>query len=281
MTVRELVSRATKEVARRDAETLLLHVAGRERAWLLAHPEAEVGKEQAAAFWELVTRRRGHEPVQYLIGRQEFYGLDLRVTPDVLIPRPETEILVEAVLEWVAERNLQDAPLQMVDVGTGSGAIALALAANLDRAHVWALDTSVPTRAVVEENAKRLGLAERVEFIESDLFRVFRDRPELGRSVDILVSNPPYVSSLEDLNLEAQVRDFEPHTALFAGEDGLAVYRRLIPEAWERVRSGGLLAMEFGFGQRAALAALLTEWRNVRFVEDLAGISRVVLAERS
>ena len=263
MTVRELVNQASREVARRDAETLLLHVVGRERAWLLAHPEVEVAGEQ-----------------QYLVGHQEFYGLELRVTPAVLIPRPETEILVEAVLEWLTGHELRDAALQIVDVGTGSGAIALALAANLPKAKMWALDNSPPTRAVVEENAERLGLAERVEFVQSDLLNIFRDRPELGRLVDVVISNPPYVSSLEASHLEAQVRDFEPHTALFAGEDGLAVYRRLIPEAWETMRPGGLLAMEFGFGQREALTALLAGWKDVRFFEDLAGIPRVVLAER-
>ena len=249
------------------------------RGFAAAHPEAEVAEEQIAAFAGLVARRRKHEPLQYLVGHQEFYGLELRVTPAVLIPRPETEILVEAVLEWLTGRELRDASLQIVDVGTGSGAIALALAANLPKAKVWALDNSPPTRAVVEENAERLGLAERVTFLESDLLKVFRDRPELGHLVDIVVSNPPYVSSLEAPNLEAQVREFEPHTALFAGEDGLAVYRRLIPEAWEAMRPGGLLAMEFGFGQWEALAALLAGCRDVRFFVDLAGIPRVVLAE--
>ena len=289
MTVQQALLRASAStpisIARRDAETLLLHVLrpeGRDRAWLLAHPEAPLAPAQTAAFFGLVGRRAKNEPIQYLTGRQEFYGLDLQVTPDVLIPRPETELLVEAVLSWFAAQKTESthAQLQIADVGTGSGAIALALATNLPQADVWALDLSPPVRPVVEFNASRLHVADKLTFLESDLLAALQPKIAAGLRFDAIVSNPPYVRLTDAPELEPQVRDFEPHTALFAGPDGLEIYRRLIPQATGALRPGGLLAMEFGFGQREALTNLLAAWQNVRFLDDLAGIPRVALAER-
>lgn len=270
MTVRELTDQAAEQVARRDAEVLLLHVLGRNRAWLLAHPEAEASAAEQAAFAELVSRRTAHVPLQYLTGVQEFYGLPFRVSPEVLIPRPETELLVEAVLHWAAGR-----PVRVVDVGTGSGAIAVTLAAHLAAGSVvTAVDLSPGALAVARENAARHGLAERVRFLPSDLLAAVK-----GERFDVVVSNPPYVARADETSLEPQVRDHEPHLALFADEDGLSVYRRLIPQAAEALQPGGLLAMEFGFGQQSALTALLSTWQNVRLLPDLAGIPRVVLAQ--
>ncbi len=284
MTLAKLLEETGGQILRRDAETLLLHVAGRDRAWLLAHPEAELPPSDAARFRELVSRRQTNEPVQYLTGRQEFFGLDLRVTPDVLIPRPETELLVEAVVAWVrgrfatADRHGQ--PVSLVDVGTGSGAIALASADALPELQVWAVDVSEAALAVARGNAERLRLIERVRFRQSDLLGVFASAPPGPGGFDVVVSNPPYVPVADSPTLQPEVRDFEPHLALFAGQDGLAVYRRLIPQAWLALRSGGLLAMEFGFGQRQELACLLQGWDQVNFLDDYAGIPRVVLAER-
>ncbi len=217
--------------------------------------------------------------MQYLTGHQEFFGLDLLVTPDTLIPRPETEILVEAVLAWL-RTNRTSTPPKIVDIGTGTGAIALALAAHVPTAQIWAADISPAVAPVVQANAERHALTGQIDFIHSDLLSAFGPELSEGLRFDAVVSNPPYVPDADARTLQPEVRDFEPHTALFAGPDGLAVYRRLIPQAQEALRPGGLLAMEFGFGQREALATLLESWRNVTFLDDLAGIPRVVLAER-
>lgn len=284
MTAKQLVEESSRRILRLDAESLLIHVVGRDRAWLLAHPDAHLLTEQVGRVRELVSRREAHEPLQYLTGRQEFFGLDLCVTEDVLIPRPETELLVEAVLGWVrrSERTEPSAGsrqrrLRLVDVGTGSGAIALALASAFSGAEVWAVDLSEKALAVARQNAARLGLGARVQFLQSDLLAVFA---EGGKDWDVVVSNPPYVPVGDAAAMQAEVREFEPHLALFAGEDGLEVYRRLIPQAWQALRPGGLLAMEFGFGQADALTALLAGWSEVTLLEDYARIPRVALARR-
>ena len=286
MTIQKAIQHASGRINRRDAETLLLHLLGQNRAWLLAHPESEVAPDLASDFEAFVRRRAAHEPLQYLTGQQEFFGLALQVTPAVLIPRPETELLVEAVLAWAHQQpsDQPDQPLRIADVGTGSGAIALALAAHLPTAHlpttqILALDLSPAALAVARGNAARLGLTARVRFLESDLLGVVLHGAG-ALPLDVVVSNPPYVPETDAPVLQPEVRDHEPHTALFAGRDGLAVYRRLIPEAHLALRSGGLLALEFGFGQREALAQLLRGWNDLRFLDDLAGIPRVALAHR-
>ncbi len=255
--------------ARRDAELLLIRAAGRDRAWLLTRPEAVLTPQQSAQFERWMARRVRHEPIQYILGETEFYGLVFTVTPDVLIPRPETEHLVEAALERVD----RDAPLRICDVGTGSGAIAVALAHQLPRARVTAVDLSRPALRVASENADRHGVTERMRFVESDLLRALR-----GEAFDVIVSNPPYVR--EDEILEAQVRDYEPHAALFAGSTGLEIYGRLIPQAREALVPGGWLLMEIGHGQRDELAGLLEDWENVSFKVDLQSIPRVAIAQR-
>lgn len=255
--------------ARRDAELLLMRAAGRDRAWMLTHPEASLTPEQSALLEGWIARRARREPIQYILGETEFYGLAFTVTPDVLIPRPETEHLVEAVLERVA----REAPVRICDVGTGSGAIAVALAHALPRAQGTALDISRAALEVAAGNARRHGVAERVRFLESDLLNAVRDE-----RFDVVVSNPPYVSN--DESLEAQVRDYEPHAALFAGPTGLEVYRRLIPQAHEALVPGGWLLMEIGHGQRDGVAALLRDWDGVHFVQDLQGIPRIAIARR-
>ncbi len=278
MTPKEAIARATEQIARRDAETLLLDLLAQPRAWLLAHAEASLTPEVQGAFAGRVARRAAHEPLQYITGRQEFFGLDLRVAPGVLIPRPETELLVEATLHW-ATANVQPT-LRVADVGTGSGAIALALAAHLPHAEIVALDLSATALAIAKGNAARLGLADRLTFFESDLLAALLPELETGLRLDVVVSNPPYVPDSDAPTLPPEVRDFEPHTALFAGPDGLAVYRRLIPQANAALRPGGLLALEFGYGQREGLADLLQPWDDVRFLDDLSGIPRVALAIR-
>lgn len=256
---------------RRDAELLLLHTLQRDRAWLLAHPEAEITSEQLAEYESLIARRARYEPIQYLTGQQEFYGLALRVTPAVLIPRPETEHLVEAALGLIPPDPITDHPARILDVGTGSGAIAIAIAAHRPRAAVTAADISPAALAVARENAATHHVA--IRFVESDLLTALRDE-----QFDLILSNPPYVPGSDQL--EPQVRDFEPHSALFAGESGLDIYRRLIPQAQSALVPGGWLLMEIGHGQRESLAGLLAGWHNVSFVSDLQGIPRVVIAQK-
>lgn len=306
MTLREALTEASTGISRRDAETLLLYVLRqrnpeRDRAWLIAHADEPLGEADLERFRGLTARRAAHEPLQHLTGVQEFYGLALRVTSDTLIPRPETEHLVEAVLLWAAKFGDGKA-LRIADVGTGSGAIAIALATRLPAAEIFALDNSAAALAVAEENARVHGCIDRIRFVHSDLLAglvpargsearrdgdaVSTADPDLsGAGLDAVVSNPPYVALSDAASMQPEVVGFEPHGALFAGDDGLAVYRRLIPQAQAALRPGGLLALEFGFGQREALCALLeecaNEWCDIRFLDDYAGIPRVVLAERA
>lgn len=225
-----------------------------------------------AAYEAAIARRVANEPIQYIIGQQEFFGFALRVTPAVLIPRPETEHLVEAVLA-----ELKSSPVQRIlDIGTGSGAIAITLANCLPEAEIVATDISPAALAVASDNASRHGLLGRISFIQSDLLAALPNQ-----TFGAIVSNPPYVPETDRLILHPQVREYEPPSALFAGMDGLAIYRRLIPQAQAALTSHGLLALEIGHGQRDGLAAQLAGWSSVRFLDDLQGIPRVVLARRS
>ncbi len=217
---------------RRDAELLLLHIVQRDRAFLLTHPDSALSADQVEQYDEWLRRRAAHEPIQYILGEQEFYGLTFVVTPDVLIPRPETEHLVEALLARVPH----DQPLRVADVGTGSGAIAIALAQALPQAEVTALDISVAALAVARGNAEAHRVADRVRFLNSDLLSAVA-----GESFDAIVSNPPYVAEVDWGSLEPQVRDYEPATALFAGPSGLDVYERLIPQAQDALKPSGWL----------------------------------------
>ena len=255
--------------ARRDAELLLLHSIGKDRAYLLTHPDTELTPRQQSVYERWLARRANHEPIQYIIGEQEFYGLTLHVTPDVLIPRPETEHLVEALLQRVPHNQ----PLRIADIGTGSGAIAIALAHNLPNATITALDNSPAALAIARQNAERHNLANRVRFLESDLLDAVANE-----RFDAIVSNPPYVPDSEIL--EPQVRNFEPRNALYAGPSGLDIYQRLIPQAWQSLNPQGWLLMEIGNSQQPALTQLLAPWSEVDFIHDLQQIPRVAIARR-
>jgi release factor glutamine methyltransferase len=261
-----------RENAARDAELLLLETLGVSRIMLFSDPDRELSLDEITRFDVAIARRSELEPVQYILGHQEFFGLRLKVNSSVLIPRPETELLVEAVLARV---SVVSSP-RLVDVGTGSGAIVVSLAAKLPQADLFAVDLSVDALAVARENAAALGFAERIRFLRSDLLEAVRGEAPF----DVVVSNPPYVPEGDRAGLHPQVREFEPETALFAGEDGMVVYARLIPQAALVLKPGGLLAMEFGYGQREALAGLLAGWDEVEFLDDLQGIPRVVMAQR-
>jgi release factor glutamine methyltransferase len=266
------------ERARQDAETLLLHVctrrdAARNRAWLLTHQDSESAPDAAAEFHALVERRLAGEPIQYIMGETEFYGLAFFVALDVLIPRPETEHVVERALQLAKQFR---AP-RMIDIGTGSGAIAVALAAHLPGASITATDLSVAALAMARRNAERNGVTDRIRFLAGDLLV-----PVTGERFEIVVSNPPYVPEADRDSLAAEVRKFEPPAALFAGGDGLTVYRRLVPSAFAALMPGGFLALEIGHGQQAGIAALLqtSGFRNTEFTADLQGISRVACAQK-
>jgi release factor glutamine methyltransferase len=256
---------------RRDAELLLLRLIERDRAFLLTHPDLLLTTDQTAQYESWLRRRALHEPIQYILGEQEFFGLTFAVTPDVLIPRPETEHLVEALLARVPH----DRPLRIADVGTGSGAIAVALSYALPEAQVTGLDISEAALAIAKRNAETHHVAGRMRFLTSDVLSAVA-----SERFDAIVSNPPYVAEADRASLEPQVRDYEPSGALFAGTSGLDVYERLIPEAHAALEPGGWLLTEIGQGQRDALTQLLSGWNNVGFIDDLQGIPRVACARR-
>ena len=257
--------------ARQDAETLLQHVLGKEKAWLIAHGEEQLSGDKVARYADLLERRFRGEPIQYITGEAEFYGLLFRVTHDVLIPRPETEHLVEKALALAAGFEQP----RIVDVGTGSGAIAVALAHELPKARITAIDLSEPALAIARKNAERNGISARIRFLSGDLLV-----PVAGERFDFVVSNPPYVPGVDRATLTVEVRDYEPEMALFAGDDGLEVYRRLIPAAFAALIPGGFVLLEIGYGQSHAIIELLVAsgFRQIEFVPDLQGIPRVACA---
>jgi release factor glutamine methyltransferase len=264
------------ERARRDAESLFLHLlkgnnAERNTAWLIAHWDNPASHSDE--FRALIQRRLAGEPIQYIIGETEFYRMPFVVTPDVLIPRPETEHLVEKVAGLACAFHKP----RLVDVGTGSGAIAIAFAHDWSHAVVTAIDASEAALDVAHRNAERLGFADQIRFLHGDLLA-----PVAHEQFDIVVSNPPYVPEADRLTLAVEVRDHEPGLALFAGTDGLDIYRRLIPQAFPCLAASGFIALEIGYGQSSAIADLLgaAGFQNIEFTPDLQGIPRVAMAQR-
>jgi release factor glutamine methyltransferase len=263
--------------ARASAEILLLDVLGRERPYLYGHPESPLSADQQLAYERAIARRLAGEPSQYITGRQEFYGREFRVTPAVLIPRPETENVVEAALERLrpGERDRLRPP-RIADVGTGSGCIAITLALEIAGARVWATDISAAALDVARANAAMLGA--QVEFLEGDLLAPLIAAGE--RELDLVVANPPYIAEREMAGLQREVRQFEPRTALVAGESGIEAYERLLPQALTLLRPEGWLVLEIGYSAGAAIGALLANgWDEVEIRPDLAGFDRVALAK--
>jgi len=278
-----LVQGPHAERARRDAETLLLRVIREDEpdvnlAWLIAHGYETLPARATSTFRAWVERRRAGEPIQYITGEAEFYGLTFRVNSAVLIPRPETEHLVEKVIEIAGGlENHRIAKHRIADVGTGSGAIAVALASKLPAARIHATEISAAALAVARRNAEQNGVANRITFHEGGLLA-----PVAGKLFDFVVSNPPYVPERDRSSLSIEVRDYEPTNALFAGVYGLDVYRRLIPAAFNALFHERYLVLEIGFGQQEAVGELLADARfeNIEFTKDLQGISRVAVARR-
>ncbi|HJX96673.1 MAG TPA: peptide chain release factor N(5)-glutamine methyltransferase, partial [Candidatus Acidoferrum sp.] len=294
------------------AELLLLHVLGRDRTWLYAHPEEVIPGLDAHRFLSLILRRAAGEPTQYITGKQEFWGLEFEVTPDVLIPRPETEHVIEVALDRLALREIRAGRkqtltgegLNIIDVGTGSGCIAIALAKELPGAQIVATDISVAALAVARRNAARHAFSECIQFIECNLLNEATISDVLPtvvgahyaaplqvnvstvdaahpRQFDLIVSNPPYVGRNEKDSLMREVRDHEPEQALYGGEEGYELYADLIAQAAQHLKPDGILVLELGHNSLPAVQPLLDlpEWTNVGVTKDLAGIDRVIAAE--
>jgi len=267
------------------AELLLLHTLGRDRTWLYAHPEQLLSQAEAQGFSALLARRAAGEPTQYLTGKQEFWGLEFEVTRDVLIPRPETEHVIEVALDRLAVREIRNGRkqtltgegLQIVDVGTGSGCIAIALAKELPAAMILATDISRGALEVAQRNAARHGVAHRVALLPVNLLAGHTGK------YNLLVSNPPYIGRKEKETLMREVREHEPEVALYGGEEGYEIYADLIAQAVHCVKPGGLLVLELGHNSLPAVQPLLEppHWTNVGVTNDLAGIPRVIAAERA
>jgi release factor glutamine methyltransferase len=318
--VRSLLKRGIAQLREADvpsftlaAELLLLHVLGRNRTWLYAHPEEVIADAEAQRFFDLIARRAAGEPTQHLTGKQEFWGLEFEVTPDVLIPRPETEHVIEVALDRLALRELRanrspksdGAGLQIADIGTGSGCIAVALAKELPAANFLATDISPAALAVGKRNATRHAVADRIDFREASLLSPVgaqQAAPQLGktpdsappvfhqspvtshqsRPFDLIASNPPYIGRNEAPTLPREVRDHEPHVALFGGEEGYELYADLITQSAKHLKPSGLLVLELGHNSLPAVQPLFDtpDWTAVGVTNDLAGIPRVIAAER-
>ena len=266
------------------AEILLTHTVGRDRTWVYAHPEEQISTEDADRYFALIARRANGEPTQQLTGKQEFWGLEIEVTPEVLIPRPETEHVIEVAFDRLAARELRAGRkqtltgegLQIADIGTGSGCIAITMAKELPGSTTYATDISPVALAVAQSNALRHKVADGVRFLESSLLDGV---PPL---LDLIVSNPPYVGRCEASTLMREVRDHEPEIALYGGEEGYELYADLITQSAAHLKPGGLLVLELGHNSLLAVQPLLDvpTWTNVAVTNDLAGIPRVIAAER-
>jgi release factor glutamine methyltransferase len=265
-------ARREAAVTSTTAQALLAYVVGRGRAWLLAHPEASLSHEQAAQFDVLLNRAAAGEPLAYLVGEREFGGLAFGITPDVLVPRPETEALVEAALDWVSVQSKSDPVI--VDVGTGSGAIAITLAVRLKGAQVVAVEVSAPALEIAQSNVQRHAVADRVHLVQGDLLSA------LAGPFDVILANLPYVNAEELTALE--VGRWEPRVALDGGSDGLDLVRGLLRQAPSRLAPAGRLVLEIGADQGERALALCQETfpqASVRLTRDLAGLDRIVVVD--
>jgi len=276
------------------AELLLMHALERDRTWLYTHPEATLDPATAEEYFALVARRVAGEPTQYLTGKQEFWGLAFEVTPAVLIPRPETEHVVEVALERLGPRGIKismatgapSPPLCVADVGTGSGCLAIALAHELPHAEIIATDISAAALEIALRNAVRHNVADRIHFLRANLLDTAPHQSRItnhqSHLFDLIVSNPPYVAQNEAHNLPREVRDHEPHSALFGGPTGVEIYARLIEQSASLLRDGGILVLELGYNSLdhvREIFAASAKWTDLKIINDLAGIPRVISAE--
>ncbi|MFA6849903.1 MAG: peptide chain release factor N(5)-glutamine methyltransferase [Selenomonadaceae bacterium] len=260
------------ESPRLDAEVLLSYVLKKERIYLYVHFDEPLEPGELAVFREMVKQRVLHVPVAYIIGYREFMGLTFKVSPAVLVPRPDTEILVQAVLDRVKDKI---AGAEIADIGTGSGAVVLSLLKYIPDLSAVTVDISLAALAIAKENSRLLEVDDRVAFYEGDVYA-----PLAGQKLDVIVSNPPYIPDADIAGLAPEVRDNEPHMALAGGRDGLDFYRRLVREGAPKLKNGGFLAFEVGIHQAKAVAALAENevlLGKTEIIKDYAGIERVVI----
>lgn len=275
------------------AELLLLHVTDRSRTMLYSSPENLLTDAEAEHYFSLIEQRAAGVPTQQLTGKQEFWGMEFEVTPDVLIPRPETEHVIEVALDRLALRDLRSQHKQnmtgegllFADIGTGSGCIAVALAKEFPAAEIYALDISPAALAVAERNATRLGFSDRIRFQQSNLLAVHKSPVASHKSpvFDLIASNPPYIGRREAATLAREVRDHEPEIALYGGEEGYELYADLVTQAAAHLKPGGVLVLELGHDSLPAVQPLFDtpDWINIGVTNDLAGIPRVLSAQRA
>ena len=268
------------------AELLLMHALGRDRSWVYTHPEYSLASGESEDYFALIARRAAGEPTQYLTGKQEFWGLEFEVTPAVLIPRPETEHVVEVALERLGERGIKinmktgepSPTLRIADVGTGSGCMAVALARELPHSDIVATDITAPALDVARRNAARHQVSDRIRFVLTNLLEGLHQ----SHPFDLIVSNPPYIARDEAASLPVEVREHEPHSALFGGPSGVEIYEGLIQQAGGLLGAGGILVLELGYNSADAVRKMLQaggHWANINVTNDLAGIPRVIAAE--
>ncbi len=279
MTLKQAFDAALKRLEQADtpsprlsAELLLMFALDCTRAYLFTYPERELTEDEFARYEEAIARRCTGEPAQYITGHQEFFGRDFLVSPTVLIPRPETEHLIEAVLELAG--SAQAVCWSVLDVGTGSGCIAVTLAKELPKSTLMGVDISTEALEIAQANAARLEA--NIEFRQSDLLSAI----EPGRLFDVIVSNPPYVGECEADKVQKQVRDFEPHCAVFGGERGMDIIARLAPQVWDHLKPGGWFLMEIGYSIAEPVHEIMHRWSDFRVIPDLQGIPRVVVARK-
>lgn len=265
--------------ARLDAEVLLSHILERDRAWLITHNNDNLDNENYRLFEDAINRRSRREPLQYIIGRQEFWGLDFIVTPDVLIPRPETELLVETAVEIVKGSS---ARATIADLCTGSGCVAISLAKEIGDARIFATDMSMQALAVARENARTHGVSDRIRFIAGNLYQPL-EKFDLRDRVDVITANPPYIRSGDLPMLQAEVKDYEPEIALIAGLEGTEIQKKIIDNALAFLKKQGALIMEMGLGQVETLKRMADEagaYNKTEILKDLAGIDRVIVVRK-
>jgi release factor glutamine methyltransferase len=281
VTINEAIHTAVKKLvdsgittARLDAELLLSHILKKNRAWIFTHMHDGFDREYSKLFQELIGRRAQREPLQYILGRQEFWGLDFTVTRDVLIPRPETELVVEAAIDSLKGKS---GPA-IIDLCTGTGCIAISLANEYKSARVFATDKSALALRIARENARMHEASERLRLLEGDLFQPLEEL-DLRSRVDVITANPPYIPSKDLPSLQSEVKDYEPEMALIAGPEGTEIHQRIIREAPLFLKPGGALIMEMGIGQAGRLVAMAEEtgaYTKPEILKDLAGIDRVI-----
>ena len=271
---------------RLDSEVLLSFVLNKDRTYLYANSEKPILPEEHKKFKELIERRGRREPLSYITGEKEFWSLKFKVSRDTLIPRPETEILVQTVLDIIRSQwSVVSGQLNILDIGTGSGNIAVSIAKESPESHVFTVDKSDSALSVAKENAEIHGVAERITFLKGDLYdlRLENSKFQIPNSklYDIIVSNPPYIPTGDIEGLMPEVRDWEPRWALDGGKDGLEIIQKIIKDAPLFLKSKGFLAMEIGFGQSEEVSRIISEtdkFDNIKTIKDLSGIERVVTA---